>query len=40
MLLIEQLASFKHNSLSEIFKYWVIQDKMIFIEMEEPKVLS
>jgi hypothetical protein len=40
LILLEKLTSLKNKNLVEILKYWVIPDKMIFIEMEEPKTLS
>jgi len=40
ILLVEQLASFKHKHLVEILKYWVYPDQLIFIETEAPKNLA
>jgi len=40
LLLIEELFKFKHPNLVEIYKYWVIPDELIFVEMECPKVLA
>ena len=40
IVLIEQLTKFKHPCIVEILKWWMIQDKLIFIEMEMPKVVS
>jgi hypothetical protein len=40
LLLVEQLARFRHKNLVDILKYWVVPDQLIFIEMECPKILS
>ena len=40
LVLVEQLASFKHSNLVDILKYWVVPDQLIFIEMECPKILA
>ncbi len=40
LLLIEELFKYKHPNLVEIYKYWVIPDELIFVEMECPKVLA
>lgn len=40
VLLVEQMVKYKHPNLVEIYKYWVVPDQLIFIEMECPKVLA
>ena len=37
ILLVEQLARFKHPNIVEILKYWVVPDQLIYIETECPR---
>lgn len=40
LVLIEQLAGYRHPCIVEILRWWSLKDKLIFIEMEVPKYLG
>lgn len=36
--LITKLSEIIHDSLTEIYKWWYIQEELIFVEMEAPSI--
>ena len=38
--MIQTLSNFKHENLLAIEKYWIVPNKMLFVETEAPNPIS